>query len=93
KALTQPGYEGFFYETLDLKLAAAPQTILAYELNGMPLPIEHGAPLRLRVENQLGIKMVKWIRTIAFEDDYRSVGLGYGGWREDHAYYSRVVGI
>lgn len=93
KALTQPGYEGFFYETLDFKLATAPQTILAYEFNGVPLPIEHGAPLRLRVENQLGIKMVKWIRAIAFEDDYRNVGLGYGGWREDHAYYSRVVGI
>ncbi|HKC18603.1 MAG TPA: molybdopterin-dependent oxidoreductase, partial [Candidatus Dormibacteraeota bacterium] len=93
KGLTQRDAEGFYYETLDLRLARGPQALLAYEFNGRPLPIEHGAPLRLRVENQLGFKMVKWIRAITFELDYRHLGLGYGGWREDHAYYSRVVGI
>jgi methionine sulfoxide reductase catalytic subunit len=93
KALTQTDAEGFYYETLDLDLARKPQTILAYEFNGAPLPIEHGAPLRLRVESQLGFKMVKWIREISFVADYRDIGLGYGGWREDHSYYGRVVGI
>jgi DMSO/TMAO reductase YedYZ molybdopterin-dependent catalytic subunit len=93
KGITQKDGEGFYYETLDLRLARGPQALLAYEFNGRPLPIEHGAPLRLRVENQLGFKMVKWIRAISFELDYRHLGLGYGGWREDHAYYSRVVGI
>jgi DMSO/TMAO reductase YedYZ molybdopterin-dependent catalytic subunit len=93
KSQTQDDAEGFYYETLDIALARAPQTILAYDFNGAPLPIEHGAPLRLRVESQLGFKMVKWIREIAFVRDYREIGLGYGGWREDHAYYGRVVGI
>ncbi len=94
KAQTQPGEEeGYYYETLDLKLGKTPQTILAYEMNGAPLPVEHGAPLRLRVEVQLGFKMVKWIRAIEFVDDYRKVGQGQGGWREDHVQYSRVVGI
>ena len=93
KALTQVDSKGLYYETLDLKLADAPQAMLAYEFNGKPLPIEHGAPLRLRVETQLGFKMVKWIRAISFEEDYRNIGLGFGGWREDYAYYSRVVGI
>ncbi len=39
-------------------------TILAYEMNGAPLSVLHGAPLRLRCENELGFKMVKWIATI-----------------------------
>ena len=43
-----------------------PQTLLAYEMNGEPLGEQHGPPLRLRVENQLGFKMVKWIREIEF---------------------------
>lgn len=93
KGVTQSESEGFYYEAIDLRLARGPQSLLAYEFNGRPLPIEHGAPLRLRVENQLGFKMVKWIKTVSFEKDYRDIGLGYGGWREDHAYYGRVVGI
>ncbi len=93
KGTTQRDADGFYYETLDLDLARGPQALLAYEFNGRPIPIEHGAPLRLRVENQLGFKMVKWIKAVSFEHDYRHIGLGYGGWREDHAYYSRVVGI
>ena len=93
KARTQADAEGYYYETLDLDLARAPQSMLAYDFNGHPLPVEHGAPLRLRVESQLGFKMVKWIREVAFVRDYRRIGLGYGGWREDHAYYGRVVGI
>jgi DMSO/TMAO reductase YedYZ molybdopterin-dependent catalytic subunit len=93
KRLTQPGTEGFYYESVDIALARRPQALLAYEFNGRPLPVEHGAPLRLRLEEQLGFKMVKWIRAITFERDFRHLGLGYGGWREDHAYYSRVVGF
>ena len=55
-----------FYEVIDLEIARHPQTILAYEMNGEPLTIPHGAPLRLRTETQLGYKMVKWIRSIEF---------------------------
>ncbi len=41
-------------------------TILAYEMNGAPVSVPHGAPLRLRCENELGFKMVKWIAAIEF---------------------------
>lgn len=72
-----------FYEVIDLELAKHHQTILAYEMNGKPLPIEHGAPLRLRVETQLGFKMVKWLRSIEFVEQYKTIGEGLGGYRED----------
>lgn len=87
------GRFGYFYGTLPLELATRPQTILALEMNGQPLPIEHGAPVRLRVETQLGFKMVKWIRSIEFVEDYATVGMGQGGWREDQQYYTRLAGI
>jgi sulfoxide reductase catalytic subunit YedY len=53
-------------------------------MNGQPLPVLHGAPLRLRVETQLGFTMVKYIRAIEFIDDYKTIGKGQGGWREDY---------
>ena len=82
-----------FYEVLDLEIAKHPQTILAYEMNGEPLDIGHGAPLRLRVESQLGYKMVKWLKSIEFVNDYKKIGMGQGGHREDHMYYSPRAGI
>ncbi len=82
-----------FYEVIDLELAKHPQTILAYEMNSETLSIPHGAPLRLRVETQLGYKMVKWIKSIEFVSDYKNIGMGQGGHREDHMYYSRGAGI
>ena len=82
-----------FYGTIRLELAEDPQTILAYEMNGQPLPILHGAPLRLRVETQLGFTMVKYIRAIEFIEDYKSIGQGQGGWREDYQYFSQEAGI
>jgi DMSO/TMAO reductase YedYZ molybdopterin-dependent catalytic subunit/thiosulfate reductase cytochrome b subunit len=87
----EPGLEqrrGRFYEVIDLKLAAKPQTLLAYQMNGQPLPIKHGAPLRLRIETQVGFKMTKFINQIEFVDDYAGIGLGLGGWREDNVHYS-----
>lgn len=84
---------GQFYEVMDLELAYKPQTILAYEMNGKPLPIKHGAPLRLRVETQVGFKMAKWINQIEFVNDYSGIGMGAGGWREDNVYYSKDVEI
>ncbi|WP_273842655.1 molybdopterin-dependent oxidoreductase [Rubrobacter calidifluminis] len=80
---------GYFYEVIDLELARHPQTILAYEMNGEPLPIEHGAPLRLRIETSVGFKMVKWIDRIEFIDEYRDIGYGMGGYREDNVYYDK----
>ena len=75
-----------FYESIDLYDADHPQTILAYEMNDQPLPIEHGAPLRLRVETQLGYKMAKYIQRIEFVENFKEIGQGKGGYWEDQGY-------
>lgn len=78
-----------FYEVIDFELAKHPQTILAYALNDQPLPIDHGAPLRLRIETVLGYKMVKYLRSIELVERYDNVGAGQGGSREDTMYYGK----
>ncbi|MGH3721265.1 MAG: molybdopterin-dependent oxidoreductase [Pseudonocardiaceae bacterium] len=94
KGLTEgEGRYGFFYGSVPLSLARSPQTILALEMNGAALPIEHGAPVRLRIETQLGFKMVKWIKAIEFVADTADIGMGMGGWREDQQYYANAAGI
>jgi DMSO/TMAO reductase YedYZ molybdopterin-dependent catalytic subunit len=89
----EPAGDGMFYGSIDIALASHPQTILAYEMNGKPLPVPHGAPLRLRVESQLGFAMVKYIHRMEFVEDYRHIGAGQGGWREDKQFYSQEAGI
>ncbi len=84
---------GYYYGSLDITLADDPQTILAVGMNGVPLPVEHGAPVRLRAETQLGFKMVKWLRGIEFVEDLSEIGQGQGGWREDFQQYSTHAGI
>ena len=76
-----------FYGTLTIQESKHPQTIIAYEMNNKPLPLPHGAPIRLRVETKLGFKMTKWLKSIELVDNIDKVGLGYGGWREDYQYY------
>lgn len=88
-----PDGPGYYYGSISMELARHPQTLLAYEMNGHPLPIAHGAPLRLRVETQLGFVMVKFIRAIELVAEYSHIGLGQGGWREDHQYYSPEAGL
>lgn len=80
------GARNAYYETIDLVDAMHEQTILAYGMNGRDLPIANGAPLRLRVERQLGYKMAKYIRSITFVDSFADVGLGHGGYWEDRGY-------
>lgn len=77
---------GRYYETIDLADALHPQTILAYEMNGRALPIPYGAPLRLRLERQLGYKMAKYIMRIDAVDSFRSIERGKGGFWEDRGY-------
>ncbi len=62
-------------------------TILAYEMNGEPVSVLHGAPLRPRCENELGFKMVKWITAIELVRDFAGLGAGQGGYNEDHEFY------
>lgn len=75
-----------YYGSIDLVDAYHPQTILAYGLNGRPLPVENGAPLRVRVERQLGYKMPKYIHRIELVDSLAPIGLGRGGYWEDRGY-------
>ena len=62
-------------------------------MNERPLSHLHGAPLRLRVENQLGFKMVKWIQAIEFVGDVKSVYKGEGGYAEDNEYFGEQANI
>ena len=78
---------GRYYDVHQLRNMGHELTLLAYEMNGAPLSILHGAPLRLRCENELGFKMVKWIVAIEFVDDFKHLGADQGGYNEDHEYY------
>ncbi|MEI7932416.1 MAG: molybdopterin-binding protein [Alphaproteobacteria bacterium] len=75
-----------YYESIDLTDARHAQTILAYEMNGRPLPVAHGAPLRLRVERQLGYKQAKYVQRIEAVASLRPFGGGAGGFWEDRGY-------
>jgi DMSO/TMAO reductase YedYZ molybdopterin-dependent catalytic subunit len=70
-------YDGFM-ECIDLIDAFHPQTILAYGMNGRNLPVPHGAPVRLRVEKQVGYKSVKYLQRIVITDVF--VDVGDTGW-------------
>jgi DMSO/TMAO reductase YedYZ molybdopterin-dependent catalytic subunit len=75
-----------YYESIDLDDAYHPQTILAYGLNDGTLPIANGAPLRVRIERQLGYKMAKYIMRIELVDSFRTIAAGQGGYWEDRGY-------
>jgi DMSO/TMAO reductase YedYZ molybdopterin-dependent catalytic subunit len=75
-----------YYESIDFDDARHEQTILAYELNGQPLPVPNGAPLRLRVERQLGYKHAKFVTGIEFVASFAKIAGGNGGYWEDQGY-------
>jgi DMSO/TMAO reductase YedYZ molybdopterin-dependent catalytic subunit len=75
-----------YYESIDFDDAYHPQTLLAYEINDRTLPIAHGAPIRLRLERQLGYKMAKYVMRIELVEDFKSIGGGRGGYWEDQGY-------
>ena len=77
---------GRYYESIDLIDAFHPQTILAYSLNGTELPVENGAPLRLRVERQLGYKQAKYVMRVEVTTRLDLIGSGKGGFWEDRGY-------
>ena len=82
-----------YYESIGLVDAYHPQTILAYGMNDRDLPVQYGAPLRLRVERQLGYKMPKYIRSIEVVASFADIGEGQGGYYEDGAGYEWYAGI
>lgn len=85
--------EYHYYEALRLSDMSDEQTILAYEMNWKPLPLEHGAPIRLRCERKLGYKMVKYIKSIEFVSEIKSIERGRGGYREDNVLFDWEASI
>jgi DMSO/TMAO reductase YedYZ molybdopterin-dependent catalytic subunit len=75
-----------YYESIDLVDARHVQTILAYDMNDKALPVPHGAPLRLRLERQLGYKMAKYVMRIELAGNLTQFGQGRGGYWEDQGY-------
>jgi DMSO/TMAO reductase YedYZ molybdopterin-dependent catalytic subunit len=80
------GRDSRYYESIDMDDARHAQTILAYELNDKPLPVTNGAPLRCRVERQLGYKQAKYVRAIELVADFAKIRGGKGGYWEDEGY-------
>jgi DMSO/TMAO reductase YedYZ molybdopterin-dependent catalytic subunit len=75
-----------YYGSVDLDDAFHEQTLLAWELNGKPLPVENGAPLRARIERQLGYKQPKYLRRVQVVAGFADIGAGKGGYWEDQGY-------
>ena len=75
-----------YYESIDFDDAYHVQTLLAYELNDKPLPVANGAPLRCRVERQLGYKQAKYVSAIELIESFADIRGGKGGYWEDEGY-------
>jgi DMSO/TMAO reductase YedYZ molybdopterin-dependent catalytic subunit len=75
-----------YYESLDLRQANHPQTLLALRMNGRAMPTEYGAPVRLRVPTQLGYKSAKWVQRIEVVGGFAKLYGGNGGYWEDQGY-------
>jgi DMSO/TMAO reductase YedYZ molybdopterin-dependent catalytic subunit len=88
---TLNGHE--YYESVDMVDALHPQTIVAHQLNGENLPIKNGAPLRMRIEKQLGYKHPKYLTGIEAVASLDDIGLGQGGYWEDRYGYQWYAGI
>ena len=82
-----------YYESVDMIDAMHPQTILAWAMNGQMLSVPHGAPLRLRVERQLGYKHAKYVMRVEAVDSLVHLYGGKGGYWEDVAGYQWYAGI
>ncbi|MCP9491858.1 MAG: molybdopterin-dependent oxidoreductase [Solirubrobacteraceae bacterium MAG38_C4-C5] len=79
--------KGVYYDAHPIEHMSHHLTMLAYDMNGEPLPYGHGAPLRLRNEIELGFKQVKWIKGIEFVAHFSEIGGGYGGYNQDHEFF------
>ncbi|MFZ2002312.1 MAG: molybdopterin-dependent oxidoreductase [Candidatus Sulfotelmatobacter sp.] len=86
-------YGGAYYDTQRMENLLKAECLLASQMNGRQLPELYGAPLRLRVENQLGYKMVKWIERIEFIQSEKQLGAGEGGKNEDDEYFDLLPNI
>ncbi len=71
-----------YYESWDMPSALHPQTLLAYQMNGQPLPVDNGAPLRLAAPIKLGYKQSKWVTKVTIMNQLPSKK----GYWEDQGY-------
>lgn len=71
-----------YYSSWDIASAVHPQTLMAYQKNGQPLPVENGAPLRLAAPIKLGYKQSKWVTRITLVSELSR----YRGYWEDMGY-------
>ena len=78
---------GIYYDAHPIEQMGYHLTMLAYDMNGAPLPFGHGAPLRLRNETQLGFKQVKWLKGVEFVADLFRRRWRFGGYNEDHEFF------
>jgi DMSO/TMAO reductase YedYZ molybdopterin-dependent catalytic subunit len=76
----QGGVEHAYARSLSLDEAREPDVLLAYEMNGVPLPPQHGFPLRLVVPGWYGMTHVKWLHSIA------AIPGQFDGWQQTEAY-------
>jgi DMSO/TMAO reductase YedYZ molybdopterin-dependent catalytic subunit len=81
-----------WWDSLDMADAWHPQTLLAYGMNGRDLPVPHGAPVRLRVERQIGYKNLKYVSSITVTDTADEFGKGQGAQGAENG-YSWYAGI
>jgi DMSO/TMAO reductase YedYZ molybdopterin-dependent catalytic subunit len=86
-------YGRVYYESIDMVDAYHPQTIIAHALNGEPIPEKNGAPLRMRIERQLGYKHAKYLTAIEAVASLDGIGDGRGGFWEDVAGYQWYAGM
>jgi sulfoxide reductase catalytic subunit YedY len=84
---------GPYYNTQSLDNLLKPQCLLASHMNGRQLAQLFGAPLRLRVENQLAYKMVKWIERIELIESEKMLVNGEGCKNEDDEYFDLLPNI
>ena len=76
-------------DSLDMNDALHPQTILAYGMNGGDLPVAHGAPVRVRVERQIGYKSMKYVRRLVVADQFDDGGAS-GSIQNGWAWYNGI---
>jgi DMSO/TMAO reductase YedYZ molybdopterin-dependent catalytic subunit/thiosulfate reductase cytochrome b subunit len=81
-----------WWDSIDMEDALHPQTLLAYGMNGTDIPLDHGAPLRLKVTRQLGYKSLKYLLRMTVTDTAQGIGDGLGS-GSPAAGYSWYAGI
>lgn len=81
-----------WWDSLDMDDALHPQTLLAYAMNGPEMPVDHGAPLRVKVPRQLGYKSLKYLSRITVTNTAEGIGDGLGS-SAPAAGYSWYAGI